>query len=201
MPIKAEVNVGERVGARIIVAEATPIRGCTRVRVRCDCGVESVCYLTHFYKTSACKACSMSKHGANRNGILTSEYQSWSAMHQRCAVTNRAKASRYAERGIQIVDRWCGDDGFSNFLADMGPRPDGHTLERVDNDGPYGPDNCRWATMEEQSNNRSTNRRVTAFGRTQTLAQWSRETGIKPGTIAWRLASGKAPELALQRNL
>jgi len=199
MPAKANVVIGERYGTRVVVAEAAPIRGCTRVHVRCDCGRESVCYLTHFRSTIACRTCSATTHGVS--AALTPEYQSWTAMHQRCSDANRAKASRYSGRGIFVDERWCGPMGFQNFLNDMGPRPNGTSLDRRNNDGPYSPENCRWATQREQCNNQSTNRRIAAFGKEMTLAEWSRETGIKRHTISWRLASGKPAEVALGRNL
>lgn len=74
-------------------------------------------------------------------------------MHQRCANPNARGYERYGGRGIAVCERWSGPDGFPNFLADMGERPQGMTLDRIDNDGDYEPSNCRWATLGQQQHN------------------------------------------------
>lgn len=92
-------------------------------------------------------------HGATRGRGTTPEFRSWLAMRQRCYYTKHAKYPRYGGRGIKVCDRW--RDSFANFLADMGPRPAGTTLDRIDNDGHYTPGNCRWATPAQQMENRT----------------------------------------------
>lgn len=87
------------------------------------------------------------KHGMRR----TPTYNSWDNMTQRCKNPNRAEYGYYGGRGIEVCDRWA---LFENFLADMGERPSGLTLDRIDNDGNYEPGNCRWATKAEQMTNR-----------------------------------------------
>jgi len=79
----------------------------------------------------------------------------------------------------------------------MGPRPEGGTLERINNHGPYSPENCKWATRSEQAGNKRNNRWITANGKTQTLAQWAKELGCNPSNILYRIKSGMSEEQAV----
>ncbi len=97
-------------------------------------------------------------------------------------------------RGIKICDRW---SNFENFLADMGERPQGTTLDRTNNDLGYGPDNCCWRTPREQANNRRNSRKVTVGGQTHTIAEWSKITQLGYYTICYRLARGWSAEKAV----
>jgi hypothetical protein len=118
---------------------------------------------------------------------LTHTYDIWQAMRSRCTKPHNPKYHRYGGRGITVCERW---QDFKNFLADMGERPEGMQLDRKDNDGPYSPDNCRWATPQEQMNNTSFNVFIEHDGRKLTISQWARELNIKPNTIVTRLRRG-----------
>lgn len=128
------------------------------------------------------------RHGHNTRNSPT--YRSWSQMRKRC----KSDLPRYGGRGIVVDPRW---ESFENFLADMGERPIDCTLDRVNNDGPYSPGNCRWATQITQSNNRYNHRWVTYQGRTQTVAQWAREVGMSRGVLNNRIKGGWDVERAL----
>lgn len=113
-------------------------------------------------------------------------YRSWSHMAERCRMSSR-KSRWYAERGISVCERWSGKNGYPNFLEDMGERPQGHTLDRIDNDGEYSPDNCRWADHKTQCRNRSSSKLLTYKGETKTVIEWSETTGIKYSTLLNRV--------------
>lgn len=116
----------------------------------------------------------------------TPEHNAWKAMKGRCDNPNNREYPYYGGRGIQVCARW--RESFETFYADMGPRPSRkHSLDRIDNDGDYSPDNCRWATRIMQANNKSSNRILEFNGKRQTIAEWSRETGISEKNITGRL--------------
>jgi hypothetical protein len=114
----------------------------------CKCGIKKLVYQCHLKsgKSSACASCANKTHGFSH----LRAWVSWSSMRERC-LNNRHEAYRhYGGRGIAICERW---DSFENFLADMGERPNGLSLERKNTNGDYNPSNCVWATAKEQSNN------------------------------------------------
>lgn len=158
---------------------------------RCACGREKEVYgsdLRHG-KTKSC-GCLARKHGESKSPT----YLSWVGMRRRCIREDRPHWGDYGGRGIRICDRW---ESYENFVADMGERPAGCTLDRIDNDGDYEPSNCRWATPSEQSRNRRSNRPITVDGETRTIVEWSELSGVHRSTIWRRLKRGWAPREAV----
>lgn len=130
------------------------------------------------------------RHGMSR----TPEYKAWEKMKARCADKSNP---RYGGRGIDVCQQW--KDSFSCFYRDVGPRPSkDHSIERINNDLGYFPENCKWATNTEQLNNTCRNRPVSAFGETMSVSMWSRKIGISKKTLWNRLFRSKMlPEEAL----
>lgn len=120
----------------------------------------------------------------------SSEYNTWCTMKARCHQPNSAGFKKYGAKGIQVCQRW--RESFEAFISDMGRKPSpNHSIDRINNDGDYEPGNCRWATKVEQMNNMSTNRLISYDGRVQTLAQWSRESGVDADIISLRITQFK----------
>lgn len=162
---------------------------------RCDCGNETT-KSTSSLTSGRTVACGCYNPSRKHGGFGTSEYQTWSAMNQRCANPEHQAYASYGGRGIKVCKRW--RNSFPNFLEDMGPRPGkGYSLDRVDNDGDYEPANCRWTTQLDQMNNRRMNRRITFRGETMTVSQWAAKTGISKNTLSRRIDSGWAIERAM----
>lgn len=175
----------------------------SRFLCRCDCGNEVTPRgsLLRSGKTLSCgcvrrrRFLSMvTKHG-HAKGHRSRTYRAWVDMHDRCARPNHVSYPYYGGRGIRVCDRWA---SFESFLADMGETPAGQTLDRRDPSGHYHKDNCRWATMQSQQNNRRSNVRVTYKGVTMTAAELARVAGLPQKLVQERLRNGCSPELAIR---
>ena len=119
----------------------------------------------------------------------TSEYSTWCEMKKRCFNANNKRYKDYGGKGVTVCDRW--KNSFENFFADMGKKPSSdYSIDRIDNDGNYSAENCKWATPKEQANNRNSNRLITIACVTLTIAQWSKEMGFGYSVIGDRLKSG-----------
>lgn len=116
-------------------------------------------------------------------------------MISRCTNPNVKCFSNYGGRGIKICNEW---EKFENFLADMGERPEGKTIERIENDKGYYKENCRWATKKEQANNKRNNVPFTFNGKTQNAAQWEAELGLKKSYLSNRLYRGQSIERIIE---
>lgn len=191
---------GRLVGIEYVTSEQQPNGKYRRIwKCRCDCGVLidiRIDYLTSG-DTQSCGCLLRDINAAKRARSLkhTPEYTSWVGMRQRCQNPSNHAYGKYGARGIDVCERW---NTFENFLEDMGPKPThDHSIERIDNNGGYRPDNCRWATNREQCNNRRTNARIIFNGETRTIAQWASITGIHHSTIWNRARRGWSPDKIL----
>lgn len=127
----------------------------------------------------------------------TPTHRSWKSMIARCYCSGSSGYKHYGGRGIQVCLRWRGPKGFALFLADMGERPDGMTLERIDYDGNYTPRNCRWAPQVEQVLNSRHNRCLTHRNETLSVSQWAKRLGVRAAVIHARLYYGWTEEESL----
>lgn len=130
---------------------------------RCRCGTEKEVRASYLLdgrsKSCGCYSADLtSTHGATRGGKQTPEFQSWATMTRRCYTRSSANFSYYGGRGIRVCERWRGKTGFASFLSDMGQRPAGASLDRIDPNADYSPSNCRWASAKEQSRTRRNSR-------------------------------------------
>jgi hypothetical protein len=154
-------RTGQVIGRLTVLARAAnDPQGRIRWLCRCECGTEVVVLVGNLGKNTNSCGCLRRDVLASRPGrhgmTGTPTWWSWICMRQRCSDPRVYGYSRYGGRGITVCERWL--HSFENFLADMGERPDGMTLDRIDNDGNYEPGNCRWATSSDQNNNRSDNK-------------------------------------------
>lgn len=182
---------GESMG-RLTVIDTFKENGRTMARCSCSCGNGVVTRLTNV-KRGDVKSCGCLKreratalgHANKKHGHASSwgagkgpspEYKSWESMKRRCLSPASPDYPNYGGRGITVCDEW--RDSFGAFLADMGPRPRGHTLDRIDPNGGYTPKNCRWSTAVQQARSKRNMREVEYQGRKMILSELAKETGV-----------------------
>lgn len=189
-PIPAEHRIGHKFGRLLITGIVKRLLGksvwpTAYARCLCDCGAEAT-IAVHTIVRGRSRSCGClnrevasgrAKHGLRRHPL----YSVWLGMKNRCNNPNGTNYNRYGERGIYVSARWY---SFPNFLSDMGERPSPrHTIERINNDGPYAWWNCRWATRFEQGHNTSVNRWITFGGESHILSDWARLFGVNQSTL------------------
>ena len=170
---------------------------------QCDCGNKTnitTVRLNRGTKSCGClvkeTAIKTGKKNTKHNKCNTSEYTTYKGIKGRCYNTNNKDYPSYGGRGIKVCDRWI--ESFQNFYDDMGPKPSKkHSLDRIDNNGDYEPNNCRWANLEDQNNNRRSNKYITYNNETLTYAQWSRRLGGSDGIVHGRIKRGWDPIKAI----
>lgn len=162
---------------------------------KCSCGATTKVITQNLKKgnTTSCGCAwrqKMRKHGLSSLPL----YRTWVAMRHRCNNPHCMEFKNYGGRGIKVDPRW---DDFAAFLADMGMRPKGCELDRIENDGPYSKENCRWVPKRVNLNNKRTNHFLEFNGKRQSLAEWAAECGITYNTLANRVNRGWPLERAL----
>lgn len=159
----------------------------------CSCGKRVVILSVNLVRgNSKTCGCSRSRHGM----VNTPEYVAWEAIHQRCSNPKNPGYKNYGGRGIRVCDSW---ELFDNFIRDMGRRPTSkHSLDRIDNEKGYSPENCRWTTLKVQHRNKRTNRLVTISGETKCITEWSEITGVSISGLRKRISKGWSDDLLLK---
>jgi hypothetical protein len=184
MPAWTDI-VGNRYGMLVV----TRYMGGSKWKCLCDCGSESITG-THHLKSGNTKSCgcrkravlgeSTTKHGLRKHPL----YSTWKGIRNRCNSPNHPRYKDYGGRGIKVCKRW---DAFENFIADMGERPEGYSLDRIDVNGDYEPTNCRWASNSQQRRNA----RDSIYVDGKHLAQIAEETGVSYWTLYDRYIHGR----------
>lgn len=156
-------------------------------RCRCECGAERLTQMRTLIDGLKCKVCDehhLRTHGMTRT---SPEFRAWSSAWDRCRNPKHPAWSNYGGRGLTVCDEW---RDFQAFYKELGPRPAGMSLDRIDNSLGYEPGNCRWATRADQANNRRVTRMITIDGRTKSLSQWCEETGVPVTRALGRMKHG-----------
>lgn len=193
MPAKKDLS-NQTFGRLTAIKDVGKRHGSRLWECRCSCGN------THYVTASALgfgmvQSCGCThhdpkgKHNHARAGKESRTYMIWKAMIQRCHNPNSSAYRYYGARGITVCDRW--RNSFTDFLSDMGEKPEAMSLDRADNDGPYSHDNCRWVSTQMQARNKRNTRMITALGKTLTMSEWARELNISLQTISYTINQAK----------
>jgi hypothetical protein len=176
---------------------------------KCDCGKKKKMYV-HNVLSGKSKSCgcyrdeqakirgydSITVHSMSK----TPEYRAWICMKWRCCKTTNHSYKYYGARGIRVCDRWL--TSFKNFYNDMGKRPsENHTIDRINCDGNYEPDNCKWSTPKEQANNKRNTAHLEYNGETKTLSEWAKIVDLPHKTLCHRFQRNWEPDRLLNQPL
>ena len=183
---------GQRFGKLVAIKPVSKQSGKIVWEFLCDCG-NTANYMSWLPRKGQVVSCGCWRK--RQKGLATTRsYQIWAKMIQRCASVDHKNYLNYGKRGIKVCDEWL---IFSNFYGDMGEAPEGKSLDRINNDGDYCKENCRWASNRTQHTNKRTNRFITYQGRTMTLVEWAEELNIRSSTLWRRLKRNLPLEKAL----
>lgn len=182
---------GQTFGQLTVVQRAGTTRGNALFLCRCTCGglaeVPGNRLTSGNTKSCGCrKRDRLLRHNLSRHPL----YKTWRAMTDRCTNPGNKQWPDYGGRGITIADDWLGEIGLARFIEDMGERPAGCSLDRINNHGPYSKANCRWATDTQQQRNTRQNIMLTHNGRTACVSEWAALLLLRNDTIFYRLKQG-----------
>ncbi len=187
---KEKIGIGQLINDWTVIRLIGVIGRTRKYQVLCQCGNERVKNSTQIYKTKCCNECSRKKQtlqgGTRRtHGCCSIDspyyktYMAWHYMHRRCEGKTSKEKKNYVDRGITICERWHRNTGsFENFLLDMGKKPDNASLDRINNNKGYDPDNCRWGSIKDQNDNKRGCIYYSHNGKTLTIARWAERWGI-----------------------
>jgi hypothetical protein len=192
MSKRIEAVPGQRYGNWTVVGLDRTDGHRTWWNVICDCGNATTIRsdsirLGGSGKCLSCQSNELKKINTRHGQSNSVTWRSWKSMRERCAIPTSSAYPNYGGRGIEVCARW---EIYENFVADMGERKDGMTLDRIDPNGNYTPENCRWATAKQQSRNKRKTVFLTANDQTKSLADWAEERGVRHITFYKRYDAG-----------
>ena len=202
-------SIPPAIGRLTFITEIECLNRMRRVRCRCECGTMKDFYLSNYAsgKSKSCGCAQFSGDHSRTHGLSkTAIYLVWNSMVMRCTNPKASGYAKYGAKGITVCERW---RTFENFYADMGERPSRlHSLDRINNSLGYTPGNVRWATMQTQQRNRTSNAVHRMDGEAKTLAEWCEIYGAPHSRVIHRMESGwtfeqavKAPKNARLRSV
>jgi hypothetical protein len=189
------IDLTEKRFGRLVVLQRTPCDS-SKPKWDCQCDCGNVCVARgEDLRSERHQSCGclqrerVTKHGHSSLDPkkVSATYRTWLGMVQRCTNPNARGFRRYGGRGISLCDRW---RRFELFLKDMGERPQSKSLDRIDTNGPYSRENCRWATRKEQARNSKANRIIIHQGQSRCLTEWAEIKRLSVGAICHRLQKG-----------
>ena len=195
--IEAESSVikaGDKYGRYTVLGIFQAPKGYQKyAHVQCRCGSAPRYVQIGTLRNGEAQSCGcLHKERVSTHGLSgTALFIKWSGMIRRCTNPRDKRYGRYGGRGITVCKEWL---DVNQFISDMGPTfRQGFTLDRIDNDGPYAPNNCRWVTRKVQNRNYSRNVLITYNGETKCLKQWAEDLGLNYGTLWDRVKVRKLP--------
>lgn len=188
-----DIKSGDRFGRLTVISEVSDTTP-KRYNCACDCGGIKITTGTRL-KRGECRSCGCLKRESivkrnHKHGMSNTRlYRIWNHMKERCEKRYSNVYKHYGQRGIALCDEWHDFEVFKEWALNNGYSDD-LTIERKDNDKGYCPDNCKWATMTEQANNKRNNIKITVNNETMTINQWAKALGVEKSAIRFRLKNG-----------